>query len=283
MANINNQIDTSLDSVAEELFGNPIQKNSKTKVQSESLRTPTESLRTPTESLRTPTESLRTPNEFSRTPTESLRTPNEFSRTPTESVKIPIDQSKRTSVKRVGTNSDTNTNLPIPSSVSSEGHSEKDSETSEQVDNVDFSELSYEDVQVNLRVLADLKEGEKLMIGFNKFLMVDQRIGQSVRRWLSSDSRMRTIDFIEHVINEANRICKSIVCSIEGGFGIKENMEKLNRFQQLLTQSLIGLGRHTTTYSDDKLSRARIETIQDKVRTFCDLDLKKAIDGNKSH
>ena len=57
-------------------------------------------------------------------------------------------------------------------------------------------------------------------------------------------------------------------------------MEKLVGLQTLLNGALTGLGRLATTYNEDKLNRARIETIQGKIRTFCDLDLKKAINQN---
>ncbi len=139
-----------------------------------------------------------------------------------------------------------------------------------------FDNLTYEDIQVNLRLLADLKEAEKLMID-GKYITVDQRYIQTVRRWLTADSRHRSILFIDHVINETKRYCEEIVKLIKEDVHHKENMEKLLGLQSLLNGSQTGLSRLATTYNDDKLNRARIETIQNKIKTFCDLDLKKAI------
>src|SRR5277367_6576173 len=89
---------------------------------------------------------------------------------------------------------------------------------------VKYEALSYDDVQTNLRVLADLKEGEKIIIKDSRYIVVDQRIAISARRWLSADSRTKSIGFIEHVISEAKRYCDQIVYTIRGNSSQKEHM-----------------------------------------------------------
>lgn len=162
-------------------------------------------------------------------------------------------------------------------SISSNGGDSSNTNINDKFDN-----LTYEDIQVNLRLLSDLKEAEKLMID-GKFITVDQRYLQNVRRWLSCDSRHRSILFIDHVVNETQRYCKDLVNLIGKNVHHKENMEKLLGLQALLNGSLIGLGRLASTYKDDKLNRARLDTIQDKIKTFCDLDLKKAIQNHHNY
>ena len=131
--------------------------------------------------------------------------------------------------------------------------------------------LSFDDIQINLRLLCDIKENEKLMID-DKYITIDQRILQSIRRQMSADSRTKTLAFIDNIINDTQHFCmkllhKNHMCQ-------KEDNEKLTQIQTLLNGSLIGLSRLALTYASDKLSRAKIETIQSNIRTFCDLYLK---------
>lgn len=147
--------------------------------------------------------------------------------------------------------------------------------------------LSVQDIQINLRLLGDLKEDEKLMISENRFLMIDNRALKSIIRWLSEDSRIRTINFIDHLIELTKRYCESVVKLIEDSdqendhykTQHRENFEELLRFQGLLNSSITGLNRLAITYGNDKLSRAKLETIVAKIRTFCDMDLKKVIEN----
>ena len=54
-------------------------------------------------------------------------------------------------------------------------------------------------------------------------------------------------------------------------------MSKLINIQKLLGCAQSGLGRLLITYGDDKHNKATIETFISTINTFCDQDLKKAI------
>lgn len=145
-----------------------------------------------------------------------------------------------------------------------------------------FAELSYMDVQINLRLLADVKEGEKLMVLDETYITVDQRYGQLVRRYWSCDSRERTLRFINHLINAAKRYCKEAVDKVKKRENKQDNLEKLINIQSLLKSSMTGLSRMATTYAQDKKNSATIETYKSNITVFCDQDLKRAIDDGKS-
>ena len=144
-------------------------------------------------------------------------------------------------------------------------------------DNEKFKDLSYTDVQINLRLLGDLKEGEKVMIVDGKYMQVDQRYGQSLRRYWTDDSRNRTVYFIEHVIEAAKKYCNEAVDKINMENDKQINLEKLINIQSLLRSSLTGLSRISATYSNDKHNMATVETFRTTIQTFCDQDLKRAI------
>lgn len=142
----------------------------------------------------------------------------------------------------------------------------------------EFPKLSYIDVEVNLRLLTDVKEGEKIMISENKrTMLIDQRYVQPFRRYWSSDSRQRTLTFIHHVINNAKNYCNEAVGSIRNNYEREDNMRKLIKLQGLLRTAAAGLGRLQITYGYDKQNKATIDTFIDTVQVFCDQDLKKAI------
>jgi hypothetical protein len=141
----------------------------------------------------------------------------------------------------------------------------------------EFCRLSFEDIQVNLRLLSDLKEGEKLMITENRYAVVDNRYINSLWRMISSDSRLKSFDFIIHVIQETQNYCNNTVNNINNNIETEKNMKKLVNLQSLLEQTIEGLTRLTETYSDDKLSRAKLRTIQKTITTFKEQDLDQAL------
>jgi hypothetical protein len=147
--------------------------------------------------------------------------------------------------------------------------------------NVDekFPELSYLEVQSNLRFLSDVKEGEKIIIDSDrKNMMIDQRIlFQWARRSMFNDSRFRTLLFTQHLIDNAKRYCAEAVELIRKNIDHKDNMQKLIKLQGLLRTAGDGLGRLLITYADDKQSKAKIITYIDAIRVFCDQDMEKVV------
>ncbi|VBB17845.1 hypothetical protein YASMINEVIRUS_308 [Yasminevirus sp. GU-2018] len=194
--------------------------------------------------------------------------------TVTPTVKPKVKQEPKTEVKTKSL-SDSNvssTNASATFDETSESQDAQKARTQEQ-----FSKLTEADVQINLRLLSDIKEGEKIMIVEGRWMKVDQRYVQSVRRWWTEDSRDRTLSFIEHVITSAKEHCNTAVGKVLKNEDKQDNMTKLLTLQSLLNGSLTGLGRMMTTYGEDKHNRATIETYVTMIRTFCDQDLKKAI------
>lgn len=204
-----------------------------------------------------------------------------YSESDDDYVDVSSSTNKEKAVETVSDNTDNEEEL----SSTEKKTSKKVKINAKKIDNPDeecFKNLTYEQVQINLRFLADLKEGEKVMITDGRFMTVDQRYAQSVRRYLTSDSRTRTLNFISHVITCTKNYCCSAVDSISKNQRRQINLEKLINIQSLLRNAKTGLGRLSATYSDDKLNLATIETFKSEIETFCDQDLKRAIDADKT-
>ena len=151
-------------------------------------------------------------------------------------------------------------------------------------DTYNFKELSYEDIQINLRLLGDIVQDEKLHISANgKKMQVDERTFQPLRRYMCDDSRDKTLEFIKHVYHETERLCEEIVDLVERNEKPKENTEKLINLYGLIGSSGRGLDRLNMTYSDDKLFAAKISTIKKDFETYCDRTLKGTIEGFKKN
>lgn len=146
-----------------------------------------------------------------------------------------------------------------------------------------FDDMSYEEIQTNLRLLSDVVQAEKLHISSNgKEMNVDDRVGKVFWRWWSGDSRAKTIAFVQHLYSQAEKLCNSLVNKVDMKEEPKENTEKLIRLWNLIKSSGKGLDRLNMTYSDDKKFAAKIGTIKENYETYVDQTLKKTIDGFKS-
>ena len=135
--------------------------------------------------------------------------------------------------------------------------------------NADFKDLSYSDVQINLRLLSNLNEGDQLMILDGTYIQVDDRYFFSgLRRAYSSDSRKRSLDFIEHVITWAQKHCLDAVDKIKRGEEEQNNKNKLKNIQFLLTTALSGMDRFANTYKEDRLTESYIDTLRKNMLDF---------------
>ena len=115
-----------------------------------------------------------------------------------------------------------------------------------------------EDVILNLKMIAKIKQNNKLLI-INKTLHVDQRLLQSVFRWYTADSRHDTIDFITGVINHALDNTQSITHPIFDADKIKEE----------LLSTIPGLENLSATYKLDNLIVSKIDILIDKINKLC--------------
>lgn len=140
---------------------------------------------------------------------------------------------------------------------------------------VQFDPLSSYDVEVNLGFLADIKEGDKIMLVDGKYMQVENRYISSVRRFFTADSRSTTIQFIHHVVKVAEDLCRDAVVHVQNNEDKQKKLQDLIKMQSLLRSACTGLGRLIATYSDDKLHRSMIEAIRDEIIIFCNEDIKK--------
>lgn len=113
------------------------------------------------------------------------------------------------------------------------------------------SELSLEEVYINLLLISKIEIGNKLILNDN-YITIDTSMIPSITRKINSINRDDTIKFISHIINTSFEYLK------------KDNLDK----QRLLTHlqlCLNGLNNIKQTYVYDKLVQAKIDVIIENI------------------
>ena len=116
------------------------------------------------------------------------------------------------------------------------------------------SDLEYDEVVVNLKVIASISVNTKLYTK-GAYLNIEQSrmlIPESVRRWYRQDSRDESIKKIDRTITKAIAY-----------------LSKERVMQQYLKDAKVGILNMKETYSSCVQTMARLDTILDKIDVFC--------------
>ena len=143
-----------------------------------------------------------------------------------------------------------------------------------------FADLSFHDLEINLRVLSNLKKDEQIMIYKNIHMKVDDRWLKSLRRKpiFSDDSREKTLEFVGHVIFWSERIFDEVADNIKYDRGEKnDNITKLCSIRALLDGSMTGLRNLTLTYNNDNHCNSTIVAYESRIKNMCNKDMGKII------
>lgn len=123
----------------------------------------------------------------------------------------------------------------------------------------DKIEMSIEDVILNIKMIAKIKQNEKMIVQ-NKVLNVDTRTIPAFQRWWTADSRHDTISFIITVINNSFDYLH------------EENKDPVydkTTVVKELTACIPGLDNLSATYKLDNLLVAKIDIVKEKIVKFC--------------
>ncbi len=142
-----------------------------------------------------------------------------------------------------------------------------------------ITELSIDDVFINLKIFSKIKKHDKLCFSGNS-LEIDNRYAAFFRRWFSSDDRSKSIEYINAIIkrvftivdqtynNERSKEIKQN--NIQISPFKEENSNLLQRFSIELTNTMTGLDNLKKTYDDDSLIKSNLDLIMDKIKIRID-------------
>jgi len=142
-----------------------------------------------------------------------------------------------------------------------------------------ITELSIDDVFINLKIFSKIKKHDKLCFSGNS-LEIDNRYAAFFRRWFSSDDRSKSIEYINAIIKRVftivdqtynNERSKEIKQNSNQISPFKEeNSNLLQRFSIELTNTMTGLDNLKKTYDDDSLIKSNLDLIMDKIKIRID-------------
>jgi len=131
--------------------------------------------------------------------------------------------------------------------------------------NITKTDQKKDNILQNLINISKINVYDKIVIDGND-IRIDQRYFQYIRRWLSQDSRVSTINIIENIINESFDIIDEISSNTEDKKILKlSNSEKMHSFLNGLNGSINGLNNLKITYKNDSLIVTKIELIINKI------------------
>lgn len=126
---------------------------------------------------------------------------------------------------------------------------------------VNGDERSIQDTLSKLKFISMLKQGEKIDVE-NMSVQEDSILLSIIRTFFRNDSRKRTISFIRTTYGEAFEVIEDYMSD-----------EKQNKFNKKIAQLVLtsirdsqgGLNNLISTYSDDRMFVATVQTILDTI------------------
>ncbi len=155
-------------------------------------------------------------------------------------------------------------------------------------DILDFSDMSIDDIIINLQIISSLDSGDKLCINDNS-LEIDQSYFfiKALKRWYGNNNRIKTVTYIEKIIQRTFDIIDTVYNDeMYKSMPVKtmnllesqdidkngkqrpfklENSRLLLKLSNELTDVIIGLESLKTTYIEDSRIKSKIKLIIDKV------------------
>ena len=152
-------------------------------------------------------------------------------------------------------NSNINTNIP------------KDNK---KIDNEKNIDKILEDTLLNLKIISNIKENDKLN-SLGKIVKINQPyMLQGLERWYNKESRDNTVNKLDLIVNTSFDLTEKILArekdEDEDDKSLKENNNQI--FQNLLyemTNSLLGLENLKKTYKDDITISSKLDIIIKKM------------------
>jgi len=139
-------------------------------------------------------------------------------------------------------------------------------------------EMDIETIILNMRIISEIKENDKLVANSN-CLEIDTRYIQSIQRWWYEDGRQTALIKITNIVQDLFNF-------IDKTYGKNEKMKNCEKFEEdkthlfqrihrILSNSIKGLENLKITYRNDIKTITKIDLIMEKI------NIKLEIMGSK--
>ncbi|AUV58591.1 hypothetical protein [Bandra megavirus] len=131
-----------------------------------------------------------------------------------------------------------------------------------------WKDLTVEDINVSLKVVAELREGGKLKVVDNSYLAEDNAYLGSISRYTSGQGRDKIMSFLDHLFYETKRNHEKLITDIRNE---KDVDNKIPELRDLFSNMIIFLHKYEimrNVYKSDSGTHARLANIRNKFFTF---------------
>jgi hypothetical protein len=133
----------------------------------------------------------------------------------------------------------------------------------------DKTELTLQDISVNLRLISKIEVGNKLSLN-EKYINIDNTYFQSVTRWIRGLNRNNNIYFINSILSRAFQLNDLILLEKQVDY-----YQTIFRLTTDLKNSISGLSNLKQTYCNDKLIQSELDVIIENIRNKIESNYKK--------
>ena len=131
-----------------------------------------------------------------------------------------------------------------------------------------FSDKTYSDLLLDLKILSKLKKYQKLCIINNK-LSIDVSYVQSITRYINNYSRENEINYLELLDKKLTEEIESIIKKFNEDkkelYITEDNTKVLINLNNTLNLSLAGINNLIQTYINDEVTKSRIEILIESI------------------
>mgnify|MGYP001029107093 CR=1 FL=1 len=121
-----------------------------------------------------------------------------------------------------------------------------------------------------LKIIATLKENDKLITKRGLFIDSYDNIWQSITRWMHTENRCQNIDRLVDIFNGAFDIANTIITHREAigkpdSVVMLQNKQEITRLMIEITRADKAMAHLTVTYSTDSHTVAKIELLRESI------------------
>lgn len=165
-------------------------------------------------------------------------------------------------------------NLIIDKEITEQQNAEDSKDNKNDKDNMKQDDLEREVQQMdmettltNLKIISQIKKGEKISINEQQIIEIDNRYVQSIRRWFWQNSRKSSMDFFDKVIKRSFEIIDETYNNKDSDtyYFNEESHTILQKFFIELTNTKRGLSNLKETYTDDVTTNSQLDIMIEKL------------------
>ena len=122
-------------------------------------------------------------------------------------------------------------------------------------------ELSIDNIIINLKMLSQIKQNDKLYTEGSQFRIDSPKFSQGILRWFNDYSREKTMDDIDVVVKHTEVYISSI---FENSSKSVEDNRMCQNILLEITRAIDGLQNLKLTYKDDTFVQSRLDVAKEK-------------------